>query len=70
MAMAVFYERVGRAQEVPEVALEAADGFSVGLPLGGLAGEVVARFGVAAGAGDGDAVDGGGELPSVLGLRP
>jgi hypothetical protein len=41
-----------------EVAFEAAQGFAVGLAFGAFAGEVVARFGVAARAGDGDAVDG------------
>ena len=53
-------------EEVPdaacEVALEAADGFAVGLAFGGLAGEVGLGFGVAAGAGDGDAVDRGVDL--------
>jgi len=52
----------GRLQEVPdaagEVALEAADGFAGGLAFGLFAGAVVARLGVAAGAGDGDAVNG------------
>jgi hypothetical protein len=49
-------------EEVPdpagEVALEGADGFAVGLAFGGLAGDVGLGFGVAAGTGDGDAVDG------------
>jgi hypothetical protein len=57
---------VGLVEEVPdaagEVAFEAADGFAVGLAFGGLAGDVVAGFWVAAGAGDGDAVDGGVDL--------
>ena len=41
-----------------EVALEAADGFFGALAFGAFAGDVVLRFGVAAQAGDGDAVDG------------
>ena len=45
-----------------EVAFEAADGFAGGLAFGAFAGDVVAGFGVAAGAGDGDAVDGGVDL--------
>ncbi len=53
-------------EEVPdpagEVALEAADRFSVGLAFGSFASDVVLRFGVAARAGDGDAVDRGVEL--------
>src|SRR5512133_1699908 len=57
---------VGGLEEVPdaagEVALEAPERFAVGLALGAFAGEVVARVGVAAGAGDGDAVDRGVEL--------
>src|SRR3954452_18937819 len=57
---------VGRLEEVPdaagEVALEAADGLGAGLALGALAGEVGLGFGVAAGAGDRDAVDGGVDL--------
>jgi hypothetical protein len=48
-------------EEVPdaacEVALEAADGFAVGLAFGGLASEVDLGFGVAASACDGDAMD-------------
>jgi hypothetical protein len=57
---------MGRSQELPdaagEVSLEAADGFAVGLAFGGLAGDVVAGLGVAAGPGDGDAVNGGVDL--------
>src|SRR3954467_7951615 len=49
-------------EQVPEsageVALEAADGFFGGLAFGAFAGDVVLGFGVAAQAGDGDAVDG------------
>ena len=58
--------RVGRAQQLPdaagEVALEAADGVAVGLAFGLLARDVVRVSRVAAGAGDGDAVDGGVDL--------
>ena len=56
--------RTGRGglEEVPdaagEVAFEAADGFAGGLAFGAFAVEVGARLGVAAGAGDGDAVNG------------
>ena len=61
MVMAVFLVGVGRLEEVPdaagEVALEAADGFAGGLAFGAFAGDVVLGFGVAARAGDGDAVD-------------
>ena len=49
-------------EQVPEaageVALEAADGFCGAVAFGALAGDVVLGFGVAAQAGDGDAVDG------------
>jgi hypothetical protein len=45
-----------------EVTLEAADRFAVGLALGLLARDELDRLGVAAGAGDGDAVDGGVDL--------
>ena len=45
-----------------EVAFEAADGFAVGLAVGGLAGDGVAGLGVAAGAGDGDAMNRGVDL--------
>jgi hypothetical protein len=45
-----------------EVAFEAADRFAGAFAFGAFAGEVVARLGVAAGAGDGDAVDGGVDL--------
>ena len=41
-----------------EVAFEAAHGFEAGLAFGAFAGEVVLGLGVAAGAGDGDAMDG------------
>ena len=55
-----------RLEEVPdvarEVALEAADGFFGALAFGAFAGDVVLRLGVAAQAGDGDAVDGGVDL--------
>src|SRR3954470_21565267 len=57
--------RVG-LEQVPEaageVALEAADGFFGALAFGALAGDVVLGFGMAAQAGDGDAVDGGVDL--------
>jgi hypothetical protein len=57
---------VGLAQELPdaagEVALEAADRFAVGLAFGFLACDEGDGFRVAAGAGDGDAVDGGVDL--------
>ena len=56
----------GRLEQVPdaacEVAFEAADRFAVGLAFGAFAGDVGAGFGVAAGAGDGDAVNGGVDL--------
>jgi hypothetical protein len=45
-----------------EVAFEAAERFAVGLAFGGLASDVGLRLGVAAGAGDGDAVDRGVDL--------
>ena len=61
MVMAVFL-RAGGALGAGEVALEAANGLPVGLAFGGLAGDVVAGLGVAAGAGDRDAVDGGVDL--------
>src|SRR3954449_6666900 len=52
----------GLDEQVPEaageVALEAADGFFGALALGAFAGDAVLGFGVAAQAGDGDAVDG------------
>src|SRR3954454_15429989 len=57
---------MGWLQEVPdaagEVAFEAADGFAGGLAFGSFAVEVGLGFGVAAGAGDRDAVDRGVEL--------
>src|SRR4051812_1579553 len=56
----------GRLEEVPEaageVAFEAADGFFGVLALGAFAGDVGLGLGVAAQAGDGDAVDGGVDL--------
>src|SRR5829696_200066 len=52
----------GLGEEVPEasgeVAFEAADGFLGALAFGAFAGDVVLGLGVAAQAGDGDAVDG------------
>jgi hypothetical protein len=45
-----------------EVAFEAAEGFAVGLAFGAFAFEVGLGFGVAARAGDRDAVDGGVDL--------
>jgi hypothetical protein len=60
-------------QEVPdaagEVAFEASDGFAAGLAFRRLAGEVVAGFRVAAGAGDGDAVDGGVDLAVAAAIQ-
>src|SRR5512132_2650582 len=57
---------VGRLEEVPdaagEVALEAADGFFGALAFGAFAGDVVLGLGVAAQAGDGDAMDRGVDL--------
>ena len=57
---------MGRLEEVPdapcEVSFEAADGFFGALAFGAFAGDVVLGFGVAAQAGDGDAVDGGVDL--------
>jgi hypothetical protein len=56
----------GRLEQVPdpacEVAFEAADCFAVGHAFGSFAGDVGAGLGVAARAGDGDAVDGGVDL--------
>src|SRR3954451_23727756 len=56
----------GGLEEMPdaagEVALEAADCFAGGLAFGAFAVEVGAGLGVAAGASDGDAVDGGVDL--------
>ena len=64
--MAAFWVGVGRLEEVPdaagEVAFEAADGFFGALAFGAFAGDVVLGLGVAAQAGDGDAVDGGVDL--------
>jgi hypothetical protein len=66
--------RDGRLEEAPnlarEVAFEAADGFAVGLACGGLAGDVVAGLGVAAGSGDGDAVNGGVDLAVAAAVEP
>jgi hypothetical protein len=57
---------VGRAQQLPdaagEVALERADRFTVGLAFGLLARDELDGFGVTAGAGDRDAVNGGVDL--------
>jgi hypothetical protein len=57
---------VGLAKELPdaagEVALEAADRFAVCLAFGLLARDELDGLGVTAGAGDGDAVDGGVDL--------
>jgi len=57
---------VGRLEEVPdpagEVAFEAAHGFEAGLAFGAFAGQVVLGLGVAAGAGERDAVNRGVEL--------
>src|SRR3954447_3887613 len=65
---------VGRLQEVPdaagEVPFEAADRFAVGLAFDGLAGDVVARLVMAAGAGDRDAVDRGVVLPVPAASEP
>src|SRR5215208_5129549 len=62
-----FWPRVGRAQQLLdapcEVALERPDRFAVGLAFGLLARDEVDRFGVTAGARDGDAVDGGVDQP-------
>src|SRR4051794_41751070 len=56
----------GLDEQVPEaageVAFEAADGFFGALAFGAFVGDVVLRFGVAAQAGDGDAVQGGVDL--------
>jgi hypothetical protein len=57
---------VGRLEQAPDVAgelaLEAADGFAGGLAFRLAAGDVVLGCGVAAGAGDDDAVQGGVDL--------
>jgi hypothetical protein len=53
-----------------EVAFEAADRLARCLAFGGLAGDVVARFGVAAGAGDRDAVNGGVDLAVAAAIKP
>src|SRR4051794_40318223 len=56
----------GRLEQVPDAAgegsLEASDGFAVGLAFGAFAFDVGLGLGVAARAGNGDAVDGGVEL--------
>jgi hypothetical protein len=66
MAKAVFSDRLGGAQELPdaagEVALEAADRLAVGLAFRGLAVDVGAALRVAAGASDRDAMDRGVDL--------
>src|SRR5215213_7519445 len=66
MGRGCFWGRVGRLEEVPdaagEVAFEAADGFFGGLAFGSFAVEVGLGFGVAASAGDGDAVNRGVDL--------
>ena len=65
---------LGRAQEVPdaagEVAFEAAHRFESGLAFGALAGQVVLGLGVAAGAGERDAVNGGVELSVAAAVKP
>jgi hypothetical protein len=64
---------VGRLERVPdapgEVALEAADGVFGALALGAFAGDVVVGLGVAAQAGDGDAVDGRVDLAVAAAVR-
>jgi hypothetical protein len=61
-------------EEVPdaagEVSLEAAHGFEAGLAFGAFAGEVVAGLGVAAGAGERDAVNGSVELAVAAAVKP
>src|SRR5215207_744988 len=52
------------------MALEAADGVAVGLALGLLARDVVLCLGVAAGAGDRDAVDGCVDLAVAAAIEP
>src|SRR3954447_8164208 len=65
---------MGWLQEVPdaagEVAFEAADGFAGGLVFGSFAVEGGLGFGVAAGGGDGDAVDGGVDLAVAAAVEP
>jgi hypothetical protein len=53
-----------------EVAFEAADGFFGALALGAFAGDVVAGLGVAAQAGDGDAVDRRVDLAVATAVEP
>src|SRR3954470_16020905 len=61
-------------EEVPEaageVAFEAADGFFGALAFGAFAGDVVLGLGVAAQAGDGDAVDGRVDLAVAAAVEP
>ena len=61
-------------QESPDVAddvaLEAADGFAGALAFGAAPGDVVLGLGVAAGAGDGDAVQGGIDLAVAAAIEP
>src|SRR3954451_8160573 len=65
--------RVG-LEQVPEaageVAFEAADGFFGALAFGAFARDVVLGLGVAAGAGDGDVVDGGVDLAVAAAFEP
>ena len=60
-------------EEVPdasgEVAFEAAQRFFAGLAFGAFARDVVLGLGVASGAGDGDAVDGGVELAVAAAVK-
>ena len=74
MVWRLFLGRGGRLEQVPdaagEVALEAADGFAGALAFGAFAGDVVAGLGVAARAGDGDAVDGGVDLAVAAAVEP
>src|SRR3954449_8016100 len=65
---------MGRLEESPDVAgggaLEAADGFAGGLAFGAAAGDVVLCLGVAAGAGDDDAVQCGVDLAVAALIEP
>src|SRR5215207_8049272 len=73
MVMAVLLGRVGRLEQLPdapgEVALEAADGLFGALALGAFASDVVLGLGVAAQAGDGNAVDGGVDLAVAAAIQ-
>ena len=64
----------GSLEQVPdasgEMALEAADGFLGALAFGALARDVVLGLGVAAQAGDGDAVDGRVDLAVAAAIEP